>query len=332
MKQVIHNYPDIGTPFFYVIFFAIVAIMLCIDIFALNKQGPHKVSYKEALGWTIVWVIVSLGFAGWLYYEIAFNAEYGELLVRKELAHEKVMEFLTGYVLEKSLAIDNVFVFLMIFSFFKVPSEWQRRVLIYGVFGAIFLRLVMIAIGSALIKEYSEILYFFGAFLLYTGFKMLKPQKEEVDLSDNRLLHWLKKKLKVTEEFHDEHFFIKENGMRYATPLFLVLLMVELSDIIFAVDSIPAVFAVTTDPFIVITSNILAILGLRAMYFLLADIADRFDYLKYGLAVVLMFVGIKMLVVMFGLHVPIWLSLLVIFGVITSSIVLSLFKTKKEIS
>lgn len=332
MKQVIHNYPDIGTPFFYVIFFAIVAIMLCIDIFALNKQGPHKVSYKEALGWTIVWVIVSLGFAGWLYYEIAFNAEYGELLVRKELAHEKVMEFLTGYVLEKSLAIDNVFVFLMIFSFFKVPSEWQRRVLIYGVFGAIFLRLVMIAIGSALIKEYSEILYFFGAFLLYTGFKMLKPQKEEVDLSDNKLLHWLKKKLKVTEEFHGEHFFIKENGMRYATPLFLVLLMVELSDIIFAVDSIPAVFAVTTDPFIVITSNILAILGLRAMYFLLADIADRFDYLKYGLAVVLMFVGIKMLVVMFGLHVPIWLSLLVIFGVITSSIVLSLFKTKKEIN
>lgn len=332
MKHVIHNYPDIGTPFFYIIFFGIVAIMLCIDIFALNKQGPHKVGYKEALGWTLVWIAVSLCFAGWLYYEIAFNPEYGELLVRKDLAHEKVMEFLTGYVLEKSLAIDNVFVFLMIFTYFKVPSEWQRRVLIYGVFGAIFLRLVMIAIGSALIKEYSEILYFFGAFLLYTGFKMLKPHKGEVDFSNNKLLNWLKKKLKVTEDFHGEHFFIKEKGVLYATPLFLVLLMVELSDIIFAVDSIPAVFAVTTDPFIVITSNILAILGLRAMYFLLADIADRFDYLKYGLAVVLMFVGIKMLVVMFGLHVPIWLSLLVIFGVITLSIVLSLFKTKKQTS
>ena len=324
------TYPDIGTPFFYGIFFVIVLIMLAVDMLALNKKGAHKVGYKEALSWTIVWITVALCFAGWLYYEIAYSPEYGELAVRRALAHEKVMEYLTGYVLEKSLAIDNIFVFLMIFTYFKVPPEWQRRVLVYGVFGAIILRVIMIGIGAVLIREYSEILYVFGAFLLYTGFKMLKPHKEETDLSSNFLLNWLKKRLKVTKNFHGEHFFIKQNGVRLATPLLLVLIMIELSDVVFAVDSIPAVFAVTTDPFIVLTSNIFAILGLRAMYFLLADIADRFEYLKYGLAIVLIFVGSKMLVGMFDWHVPIWLSLGVIFGVIAGSIVLSLLKTKKR--
>ena len=179
------TYPDIGTPFFYGIFFVIVLIMLAVDMLALNKKGAHKVGYKEALSWTIVWITVALCFAGWLYYEIAYSPEYGELAVRRALAHEKVMEYLTGYVLEKSLAIDNIFVFLMIFTYFKVPPEWQRRVLVYGVFGAIILRVIMIGIGAVLIREYSEILYVFGAFLLYTGFKMLKPHKEETDLSSN---------------------------------------------------------------------------------------------------------------------------------------------------
>ncbi|NDV12653.1 TerC family protein [Crenobacter sp. HX-7-9] len=317
--------PDIGSPFFYGVFFVAVLAMLAIDIVALNKQGAHKVSAKEALGWSAVWVSVALAFAAWLYWDLKMDPAFGPVI-----AHEKTLEFLTGYVIEKSLAVDNIFVFLMIFAYFKVPPEYQRRVLVYGVFGAIVLRAVMVGVGAALVKEFAWVLYIFGAFLVFTGLKMMLPEKdEEADLSDNPILKFVRSHLRVTPELHGEKFFIMKDGIRYATPMFLVLVMIELSDVVFAVDSIPAIFAVTTDPFIVLTSNIFAILGLRAMYFLLADVADRFHLLKYGLAVVLTFIGVKMLIVKV-FHIPTAISLGVVFVVITSSVVLSLLFPRKQ--
>ncbi len=217
----------------------------------------------------------------------------------------------------------------MIFGYFKVSPKYQHRVLLYGVFGAIVLRALMIFIGAALVQRFEWILYIFGAFLVYTGIHMMKPESEEEDLSQNKILGWLKKVIPVSHQFEGEKFFTVENGKRIATPLLLVLIMIELSDVIFAVDSIPAVFAVTTDPFIVLTSNIFAILGLRAMYFLLADVADRFIFLKYGLAFVLSFIGIKMLI-MHWVHIPISISLSVVFGALGASILTSLVYTRQQ--
>lgn len=317
------EHPSVGTPLFYGVFFAAVVIMIIIDMLSLKKSGAHKVSVKEALAWSSVWVAVSCAFAGWLYFELAGNPLYGA-----EIAKEKTLEFFTGYILEKSLAVDNIFVFLMIFGYFKVAPQYQHRVLLYGVFGAIILRAVMIFIGAALVQQFEWILYLFGAFLLYTGIRMMKPESDEdEDLSQNKLLTWLKKIIPVSNRFDGEKFFTLENGRRIATPLLLVLIMVELSDVVFAVDSIPAVFAVTTDPFIVLTSNIFAILGLRAMYFLLADVADRFVFLKYGLAFVLSFIGVKMLI-MHWIHIPISISLSVVFGALGASILTSLIYTR----
>lgn len=311
--------PSIGSPLFYGVFAAAVLAMIAIDMLTLKKSGAHKISSKEALAWTIVWIAVSCAFAGWLYWEIAHNQAYGH-----ELAKTKVMEYFTGYVLEKSLAVDNLFVFLMIFGYFKVPPQYQHRVLLYGVFGAIVLRALMIFVGAVLVSRFEWILYFFGAFLLYTGIKMIKQGGEEdEDLSQNKILQWLQKHIRVSQTLDGEKFFTRENGRRMATPLLLVLVMVELSDVVFAVDSIPAVFAVTTDPFIVLTSNIFAILGLRAMYFLLADMADRFVFLNYGLAFVLSFIGGKMLV-MHWIHIPVGISLAVVFGALGASILISL--------
>lgn len=318
------EHPSVGTPLFYGVFFAAVLVMIIIDMLSLKKSGAHKVSVKEALAWSSVWIAVSCAFAGWLYFELAGNPLYGA-----EIAKEKTLEFFTGYILEKSLAVDNIFVFLMIFGYFKVAPQYQHRVLLYGVFGAIILRAVMIFIGAALVQQFEWILYLFGAFLLYTGIRMMKPESDEdEDLSQNKLLAWLKKIIPVSNRFDGEKFFTLENGRRIATPLLLVLIMVELSDVVFAVDSIPAVFAVTTDPFIVLTSNIFAILGLRAMYFLLADVADRFVFLKYGLAFVLSFIGVKMLI-MHWIHIPISISLSVVFGALGASILTSLIYTRR---
>ncbi|QEY23783.1 TerC family protein [Neisseria animalis] len=319
------EHPSVGTPLFYGVFFIAVLIMIAIDMLSLKKTGAHKVSVKEALAWTCVWIAVSCGFAAWLYFELAGNPAYGAVV-----AKEKVLEFFTGYVLEKSLAVDNIFVFLMIFSYFKVPPQYQHRVLLYGVLGAIVLRAVMIFIGAALVQQFEWILYLFGAFLLYTGIHMIKSggDDEDENLNDNKLLNWLKKHIHVSKELDGEKFFTVENGKRMATPLFLVLVMVELSDVIFAVDSIPAVFAVTTDPFIVMTSNIFAILGLRAMYFLLADVADRFVFLKYGLSFVLSFIGVKMLI-MHWVHIPIAISLSVVFGALGASVLTSVIYSRK---
>lgn len=317
--------PEVGTPLFYGVFFTAVLLMVAVDMFSLRKNGSHKVGIKEALAWSGLWVAVSCLFAGWLYIELADNPVYGAAV-----AKEKVLEFFTGYILEKSLAVDNIFVFLMIFGYFKVAPKYQHRVLLYGVLGALVLRAVMIFIGAALVRQFEWILYLFGAFLLYTGIRMMKSEEDEEDLSGNRLLGVVKKIIPVGSEFHGDKFFTIENGKKIATPLFLVLIMIELSDVIFAVDSIPAVFAVTTDPFIVLTSNIFAVLGLRAMYFLLADVAERFVFLKYGLAFVLSFIGLKMLM-MHWVHIPISVSLSVVFGALGASILTSLIYTKKQV-
>ena len=319
------EFPEVGTPLFYGVFFTAVLLMVAVDMFSLRKNGSHKVGIKEALAWSGLWVAVSCLFAGWLYIELASNPVYGAAV-----AKEKVLEFFTGYILEKSLAVDNIFVFLMIFGYFKVAPKYQHRVLLYGVLGALVLRAVMIFIGAALVRQFEWILYLFGAFLLYTGIRMMKSDEDEEDLSGNRLLGVVKKIIPVGSEFHGDKFFTIENGKKIATPLFLVLIMIELSDVIFAVDSIPAVFAVTTDPFIVLTSNIFAVLGLRAMYFLLADVAERFVFLKYGLAFVLSFIGLKMLM-MHWVHIPISISLSVVFGALGASILTSLIYTKKQV-
>lgn len=317
---------SVGTPLFYGVFLVAVLIMIAIDMLSLKKAGAHKVSVKEALTWSLIWVAVSCAFAGWLYWELAHNQAIGQAV-----AAQKVMAFFTGYVLEKSLAVDNLFVFLMIFSYFKVPPQYQHRVLLYGVFGAIVLRVLMVFIGAVLVREFSWVLYIFGAFLLYTGLKMLKhgENNEQEDLSQNKMLIWLQKHIRVSHKLNGEKFFTIENGKRVATPLLLVLIMVELSDIVFAVDSIPAIFAITTDPFIVLTSNIFAILGLRAMYFLLAGIADRFVFLHYGLAFVLSFIGIKMLIVKW-MHIPVGISLAVVFGALGTSILISLLHSRQQ--
>jgi tellurite resistance protein TerC len=250
-----------------------------------------------------------------------------------EIANEKTLEYVTGYLIEKSLAVDNVFVWLMLFSFFAIPIELQKRVLILGVLGAIVMRTVMIFAGVWLITQFHWLLYVFGAFLLITGIKMWWFADETPDLANNPAIKWIRRHMKVTDDLQGERFFVmkEEAGklVRYATPLFLVLVLVEITDLIFAVDSIPAIFAITTDPFIVLTSNIFAILGLRAMYFLLADMADRFSLLKYGLAIVLMFIGVKMLLIDL-FKIPVAVSLGVVAAIIATSIILSLKKDARE--
>lgn len=311
----------IAQPWMWGVFLVFVLAMLVVDIFACGGNKAQKMSVKHAAYWSLVWVSLSLLFAlgMWLYLtKIAGGA----------VAQEKTMEFLAGYVIEKSLSIDNIFVFLLIFSHFSVPAEYQRRVLLYGVSGAIVLRFVMILAGVWMVEEFSWVLYVFGVFLVYTGFKMTIAAEKEPDLNANPIVRYAKKILPFTNNFRDEKFSVMENGKRVFTPLLLVLILIELSDVVFAVDSIPAIFAITTDPFIVFTSNIFAIMGLRALYFLLADMAERFHFLKYGLALVLIFVGGKMLIVDW-FHVPTWVSLLVIGAIVAGSVAVSLLVTKK---
>jgi tellurite resistance protein TerC len=307
----------------WVAFAVVVLVMLAIDLFVVGGGKQHKVSFKEAATWSLVWVGVSLAFAGALWW-------YLDGAMGRELANEKTLEFVTGYLIEKSLAVDNVFVWLMLFGFFAVPLELQKRVLVYGVLGAIVMRTVMIFAGVWLIAKFHWILYVFGAFLLITGIKMWWFADEKPDLANNPVIRWLRGHMKVTDELHGERFFVMKDEagkwVRYATPLFLVLVLVEVSDLIFAVDSIPAIFAITTDPFIVLTSNVFAILGLRAMYFLLADMADRFSLLKYGLALVLIFIGAKMMLIDI-FKIPVLVSLGVVAVIIFTSVVLSLRRT-----
>ncbi|WP_034944542.1 TerC family protein [Erwinia oleae] len=305
----------VGTPLLWGSFAVIVLIMLAIDLLMQGRRGEQTMSLKQAAFWSIVWISVSLLFSAGLWWYLKGTAG-------PEIAHTQTLAFLTGYVLEKALAVDNVFVWLMLFSYFSVPTSLQRRVLIYGVLGAIVLRTVMIFAGSWLVSEFSWILYIFGAFLLFTGVKMAKGGGHDGDPGDKPVVRWLRNHLRMTENLEGEKFFVRRNGLLFATPLLLVLIMVELSDVIFAVDSIPAIFAVTTDPFIVLTSNLFAILGLRAMYFLLANVAERFSMLKYGLAIVLVFIGIKMLIVDLY-HIPVAVSLGTVGGILAVTLLIN---------
>ncbi|EBZ7082766.1 TerC family protein [Salmonella enterica] len=305
----------VGTPLLWGGFAVVVVIMLSIDLLLQGRRGAHAMSMKQAAGWSILWVTLSL----------LFNAAFWWYLAEtqgREVADPQALAFLTGYLIEKSLAVDNVFVWLMLFSYFSVPPALQRRVLLYGVLGAIVLRTIMIFAGTWLITQFEWLLYVFGAFLLFTGVKMALAKEDESGIGEKPMVRWLRGHLRMTDTIENEHFFVRKNGLLYATPLLLVLIMVEFSDVIFAVDSIPAIFAVTTDPFIVLTSNLFAILGLRAMYFLLSGVAERFSMLKYGLAVILVFIGIKMLIVDFY-HIPIAISLGVVFGILTITLVIN---------
>jgi tellurite resistance protein TerC len=300
--------------------------MLAIDLFVVGGGKQHRVSTREAAAWSGIWVGVSFVFAGALWW-------YLDGAAGRAVANETALEFVTGYLIEKSLAVDNVFVWLMLFSFFAVPLELQKRVLIYGVLGAIVMRTLMIFAGVWLIAKFHWLLYVLGAFLLVTGIKMWWYADDKPDLAKNPVVKWIRSHMNVTTELEGERFFVmKEQGgklVRYATPLFLVLVLVEITDLIFAVDSIPAIFAITTDPFIVLTSNVFAILGLRAMYFLLADVAARFSLLKYGVAIVLMFVGVKMMLIDV-FKIPVLISLGVVATIIGTSIILSLRKDARD--
>ena len=303
-------------------FIVFVLAMLALDLFVFGGKKAHRVKVKEALSWVVAWICLSLAFAGLLWWYL--NDTQGAVI-----AQRKTLEFLAGYLIEQSLSIDNMFVFVMIFGYFAVPPELQRRVLLYGVLGAIVMRAGMILAGVWLVTQFAWILYVFGAFLVFTGIKMLVFAEAEPDLEQNPLLRWLRGHLRITGNFHGEQFFVRQNGLLWATPMFLVLLLIEASDVIFAVDSIPAIFAVTTDPFIVFTSNIFAIMGLRALYFLLADMADRFHLLKYGLAIVLVFIGGKMLAAPW-FHIPIQWSLSIVGAIILISVILSLTLSQKN--
>ena len=327
-------------PFWaWIVFYILVFIMLIADLKMFSKKGEHEVNVSEALKMTAVWIGVSLLFCGGIYLFYPVDA------------HEKAMEFLAGYLIEKSLSMDNLFVFLMLFSFFGVERKYQHEVLFWGIFGALVLRSVFIFAGAAMVERFEWVLGLFGLFLLYTGGKMFgHSDEQQADPSKNIIVRWFKKLFPVTDHMHEDKFFVKEEKdgkvKWLATPLFITLLVIETTDVAFAVDSIPAVFSVSRDPFIVLTSNIFAILGLRALYFALAAVAKYFKYLKYGLGVILIFVGIKMLLAMneyinalgslVGLNlnmphieVPTTLSLAIIFGVLVISMGLSVLVTKK---
>jgi len=314
---------SIGNLWLYIAFFGIVTVMLLIDFLGFKQKEGQEVKIKTAALWSIAWVSVASLFGAGLW-------RYLQQTAGVTVANTKVMEYFAGYLLEKSLAVDNVFVWLMIFAAFAIPPALQRQLLLYGVLGAIILRTIFIFIGAWFVQEFSWILYIFGAFLVYTGFKFFKGQnEEETNIEDMAILKWLRKHMRITPQLHGNKFFVRQNGMLWATPLFLVLILVEASDVIFAVDSIPAIFAVTSDPFIVLTANLMAILGLRAMFFLLSGAATKMHYLPYGLGIILAFIGFKMLM-LDVFHMPIWISLGFIVLVLTITAILSIRYSKKH--
>ena len=292
-----------------------VLAMLALDLGVFHRKA-HVVSFKESIAWTVVWVTLALLFNGGIWHF------YGS---------QKALEFFTGYLIEKSLSVDNVFVFVLLFSYFAVPPLYQHKVLFWGILGALIMRAIMIVLGAALITKFTWIIYVFGGFLILTGIKMIVKREEEIHPERNPVVRWFKKLMPVTSDYRGDRFFVRENGVRAATPLFVVLLLVEFSDLIFAVDSIPAIFAVTTDTFIVYTSNVFAILGLRSLYFALAGVMDKFHYLKIGLGVVLSFVGVKMLLAHTAWKIPTLWSLGVIVLILAVSVVVSLLRPKKPV-
>ncbi|NEY28590.1 TerC family protein [Escherichia coli] len=313
---------SIGSPLLWGSFAVIVVIMLAVDLLLQGRRGATTMTLRQAAIWSLVWVSLSLLFNAGLWWYLTET-------MGRVVADKQALAFLTGYLIEKALAVDNVFVWLMLFSYFSVPPNLQRRVLVYGVLGAIVLRTIMIFAGSWLVTQFQWILYVFGAFLLFTGVKMALAKDDDGDIGDKPLVRWIRSHLRMTDKIENEHFFTRRNGVLFATPLLLVLILVELSDVIFAVDSIPAIFAVTTDPFLVLTSNLFAILGLRAMYFLLAGVAERFSMLKYGLSVILVFIGFKMLI-MDLYHIPIAVSLSVVAGILVLTLVINVFVNRRN--
>lgn len=294
-------------------FNAFVLVMLALDLGVFHRKS-HVVSLKESLLWTAVWVTLAL----------IFNAGIWHFA-----GSQKALEFFTGYLIEKSLSVDNIFVFALLFSYFAVPLMFQHKLLFWGILGALVLRAIMIGVGTVLISKFAWIIYVFGAFLILTGIKMIVKRQEEIHPERNPVVKWFKKLIPVTNDYREAKFFVRENGVLMATPLLVVLILVEITDVIFAVDSIPAIFAVTTDPFIVYTSNVFAILGLRSLYFALAGVMDKFHYLKIGLGVVLTFVGVKMLLAHTAWKIDTLVSLGVIVFTLTASVVLSLLRPKK---
>lgn len=298
------------------VFVAFVVAALFVDFVLLKKQGAQAVSVKEALNWSLAWVGLSLVFNALFWWAIR------DTTGSADIANEKALEFLTGYLIEKSLAVDNIFVFLLIFSYFAVPPEYQKRVLMIGILGAIVLRTVMILLGGWLLSEFHWVLYVFGAFLILTGVKMWWAAGKEPALDDNPALKLLRRLMPVSRDYDGEKFFTIENGKRIATPLLMVIALVGITDVIFAVDSIPAIFAITLDPFIVLTSNVFAILGLRAMFFLLQAVASKFHLLNYGLAVILVFIGTKMMLIDV-FKIPVAVSLGVVVGILAITMIWS---------
>ena len=297
--------------------------MLALDLGVFHRKA-HAVSGKEALAWSLVWISLAM----------AFNAiilfSWDRMMPESSYANrEAALAFLTGYLIEKSLSVDNIFVFILIFSFFAVPAAYQHRVLFWGILGALLMRGTLILVGAALLEEFHWVIYIFGAFLIFTGIRMWNHQGEEVHPEKNPVVKLFRRFMPVTDTFERDKFFVRRAGRILATPLFLILLIVETTDLVFAVDSIPAIFAVTQDPFIVYTSNVFAILGLRALYFLLADVMDKFEYLKFGLAAVLTFVGFKMLIADFY-TIPIGISLGIVAGILVLSVVVSLWKVRNS--
>jgi tellurite resistance protein TerC len=298
-----------------------VVAMLALDLGVFHRKS-HAVSGREALTWSLVWISLSLVFNAAIYF-------YWDRMMPESTYtnRDAALAFLTGYLIEKSLSVDNIFVFILIFSFFGVPAAYQHRVLFWGILGALVMRGVLIAIGAALLHEFHWIIYVFGAFLIFTGIRMAWSHEEQVEPDKNPVVKFFRRFMPVTETFEKDKFFVRRAGRLMATPLFLILLVVESTDLVFAVDSIPAIFAVTEDPFIVYTSNVFAILGLRALYFLLANVMDKFQYLKFGLSAVLIFIGVKMVIVDFY-KIPIAVSLGVVAGILGISVLASLWKAR----
>ena len=306
----------IAPLWLWIVFVVFVLAALFVDFVVLKKQGAHEVTIKEAVNWSLLWVGLSFVFNALFWWAVKDGTG------STALANEKSLEFLTGYLIEKSLAVDNIFVFLLIFTYFAVPAAFQKRVLMIGIIGAIFLRTIMILVGGWLLSEFHWILYLFGAFLILTGVKMWWAAGQEESLEDNPALKLLRKILPVSQHYDGEKFWTVENGKKIATPLLMVICLVGLTDVIFAVDSIPAIFAITKDPFIVLTSNVFAILGLRAMFFLLQAAASRFHLLNYGLAVILVFIGTKMVLIDI-FKIPVSVSLGVVLGILAITMVWS---------
>ncbi|MDP2065153.1 MAG: TerC family protein [Burkholderiaceae bacterium] len=310
-------FTTVAPTWLWVTFVAIVVVALFVDFAVLRTQGAHAVTVPEALRWSVVWVVVSLAFNALFWWAVK------DTTGSAATANEKSLEFLTGYLIEKSLAVDNIFVFLMVFTYFAVPPAFQKRVLMIGIIGAIVLRTVMILLGGWLLQQFHWVLYLFGAFLVLTGLKMWWAAGQAQSLEGNPALKLLRRVLPVSQSYDGEKFWTVERGRRIATPLFMVICLVGLTDVIFAVDSIPAIYAITNDPFIVLTSNVFAILGLRAMYFLLAAVAARFHLLSYGLAVILVFIGSKMMLIDV-VKIPVLVSLGVVVAILAVTMALSL--------